>query len=106
MSKTHDEYINEIIDLSGIPSHMRPGVIRYVMNGVVPGDFLLLILQNDFAHAAQVADDINRHHLFQFAALLYHLPVLCWGCEEKVRIWAEHGGLIGPVEDETKMGST
>ncbi len=78
-----------------IPDHMRPGIARYVLQGIIPGSFLVHILENDFALAAVCADLMNRHWLYSYAILLHNLPEPCWGSEAKMTAWHEAKGLVG-----------
>jgi len=79
-----------------IPYHMHDGVRRYIKDGIEPGDFLSLILKNDFVHAAGQADHINKYALLEWATFLYlYAPAPCWGSEQKMKEWMKHGGLKG-----------
>lgn len=72
-----------------LPEHMREGMQRYIEDGIVPGDFLRLILCNDFVRAAACADNINKHYLLDYAHFIYwEIPSLAWGSEAKVQAWA------------------
>ena len=76
------------IDYSILPEHMQGGMQRYIEQGINPGDFLSLILCNDFVHAAGQADGINQFRLFDYAKFLYlEAPMVCWGSKEKVDKW-------------------
>lgn len=76
------------VDYSVLPEHMREGMQRYIEHGIRPGDFLYLILCNDFVHALGHADDINTARIVDYAKFLYwELPSGCWGSEEKVKNW-------------------
>ena len=79
-----------------IPSHMHGGVKRYVLNGVPPGNFLRLLLENDFMAAAGHADEENQRALWNWAVFLYnHVPGICRGSPERVVEWMGHGGAEG-----------
>ncbi len=92
--------IRQVIVDSGIPHHMREGVALWVLSGLYPGDFLSLILRNDFVHAAGQADYMNKECLFNYAKLLYNLPAGCWGSAEKMVDWSKAGGLSGIMKGE------
>jgi len=80
--------VKEEIDYSILPEHMRDGMQRYVQYGVKPGDFLYLVLSNDFVHALGQADSINTARIVDYAKFLYlELPTACWGSREKVDAW-------------------
>ena len=76
------------IDYSILPEHMQDGMQRYVEHGINPGDFLYLILCNDFVHALGQADSINTERIVDYAKFLYlEVPMACWGSKEKVDKW-------------------
>ena len=84
------------INYSQLPNYMQDAVRMYIEDGVIPGDFLRYIFQNDFVHAASHADDHNRHLLFTYAGFLYmDAPSQCWGSAAKVKEWHKQGGLNG-----------
>ncbi len=84
------------ISYDRIPEHMRGGARRYVEQGILPGSFLTMILENDFVHAASRADDTNKLRLLDYAAwLMMDLPMAAWGSGETVRDWIRSGGLEG-----------
>lgn len=84
------------MNLSNIPEHMHQGITNYVENGYNPGSFFYAVLCNNLVEAAGNADDVNKHHLFDYASLLYNeLPRNCWGSTEKVQKWVAQGGLNG-----------
>ncbi len=93
------DYVYRLAIEADIPPHMIDGVMEYILRGHIPGSFLELIFLNDFAHAAQIADMHNRHALFQWATLLYHMPVKAWGSAEKMKAWHDAGGLIGLTKE-------
>jgi len=76
------------IDYSILPEHMQGGMQRYIEQGINPGDFLYLILCNDFVHALGHADMINTARIVDYAKFLYlEVPTACWGSREKVDNW-------------------
>ena len=76
------------IDYSILPEHMREGMQRYVQHGIRPGDFMYLVLCNDFVHALGHADSVNTIRIVDYARFLYlELPSGCWGSREKVDAW-------------------
>lgn len=76
-----------------VPEHMVDSLMLYLTDGVQPGDFLTLILENDFAHAAGKADMKNQRALFGWAVVLGDLPMGAWGSPEKVAVWIEGKGM-------------
>ena len=73
-----------------VPAHMVDGLVMYVEHGILPGSFLLAVLQDSFVEAAVRADEINKRCFFQWADVLWNeLPWDCWGSPEMVRAWIE-----------------
>lgn len=73
-----------------IPVRMMPGLERYRDHGVLPGQFLTAILENDFMEAAGRADDENLSNLPAYAGYLYNkMPRGSWGNKEIVAAWAK-----------------
>lgn len=86
---------------NSIPRHMHEGLVEYVMRGLRPGDFLVSVLANDLAGAAQRADVLNRHVLREYVYVLKnHAPAPCWGSPALVEGWVNDGGLWGRRDDE------
>jgi len=77
---------------SRVPVHLRPGLVRYIDHGVVPGGFLFALLCNDMAKAAKKADALSLAALPYLAGWLEtHAPEACWGSLAKVNRWlADH----------------
>jgi hypothetical protein len=84
-----------------LPEHMQAGMLRWIENGVLPGDFLQAVLRNEFAEAVSRADTINGARLISYAHFLYTAPPACWGSKEKVEAWAAHKGLSGIKENQS-----
>ena len=71
-----------------IPEHMQEGVKRYLEEGIMPGDFLQAVLENNLVKAFDRADTINRECMFGCAKFLYNeMPGNSWGSPEKVRAY-------------------
>ena len=89
-----------------IPERMRPAVLRYIMDGITPGDFISAILENNFYNAAFMADDENFMYLREYARMLNALPIDCWGSRKKVDSWMRLGGMNGIKrrEEENESG--
>jgi hypothetical protein len=85
-------------DWSKIPEHCREGLKEYLVGGIPVGSFLRAVICNDLADACGRADDINRHHLFNYVQFLYqYAPSPAWGSPEAYNDWVERGGLMGRV---------
>lgn len=89
-----------------LPRHMQPGILRWIEDGVMPGNFLCAVLENDLLDAALHADMVNRARMCDFALYLHHYaPAGSHGSREAVETWHAMGGLNGiraqaPVEEE------
>jgi hypothetical protein len=81
---------------SWMPSYMRDGMERYVLNGLMPGSFLTAILEGDEVRAKQMADVNNRRLVDEyFAKVRELLPPACYGNPAQVKAWSDRGGLRG-----------
>lgn len=76
-----------------LPQHMQSGIVDYIEKGVPAGQFLELIIKNDYPHAAEHADMINLEYLLEYMNFfLYSAPAACWGSKENYDTWvAQHG---------------
>lgn len=72
-----------------LPPDLRAGLLRYVVDGVRPGDFLCAVLDNDLADAVGRADSEAR--LAQLKAihswLFNFTPSACFGSKAKRLAW-------------------
>ena len=91
--------LRDTFDGTLLPEYMLEGVIRFVLYGLRPGDFLCAMLQNDVRIALHHADGRNRSAL---ATWLYWferaLPGQCWGTLARFETWAAAGGIEGRIE--------
>lgn len=84
------------INYSGLPEHMRKGARRYVEEGVLPGDFMQAVICNKPIGSFRCTDDINAARILDIVRFWYNeAPMGCWGSEERMIAWHEHGGLNG-----------
>jgi hypothetical protein len=82
-----------------LPPHMREGMLDYIEKGYAPGGFLMAVLCNDLKGAAGRADSVNQRYLLQYAQyLMWYVPHICWGNEEKVMAWIDQGGMEGRMK--------
>ena len=73
-----------------IPDRMMGGLIRYIENGIAPGDFLTAVICNDLNGAVGNADDENVRNLPAYIGYLYNeAPSACWGSLEKMLNWMD-----------------
>jgi hypothetical protein len=71
-----------------VPEKMLPHVKNYVENGILPGDFLAALLENNLVNAWGQADESNRERLQEWVWWLKnYAPRECWGSKEKVIGW-------------------
>ena len=81
------------INYSMIPAHCRAGMKRYIEQGVIPGDFLQAVVENDLVHSFGLADNVNMTHLKDYANFLYNeAPFQSWGSKEIMHAWAKAKG--------------
>lgn len=55
-----------------LPSRMHGGIVRWVLFGILPGDFLRAIIRGDLFDAAGRADDENQRLLYEYAFVFYN----------------------------------
>lgn len=81
--------------------HLRRGLVLYVEQGVMPGQFLSAVLCNDLTKAVASADAVCRARLVDVVEWVWrNLPGNCWGSHNKVLEWssAREAELAGEVE--------
>jgi Ferredoxin-like domain in Api92-like protein len=79
-----------------IPPHMRFGLWRFFNEGVIPGNFLTAVIENDLRETFARADDKNRLIVDDYLKFLWNWgPATAFGSRERVRAWAKSGGLEG-----------
>ena len=90
MNTEVDFDIEAAAERCGVPSYMVGGIERWIKNGILPGDFLTAVLNNDLKEACGRADDVNRRCLFNYIDFFYnYAPSQCWGSPAKVAAWAD-----------------
>lgn len=55
-----------------LPSRMHGGIVRWVLFGILPGDFLRAIIRGDLFDAAGRADDDNQRLLYEYAFVMHN----------------------------------
>lgn len=71
-----------------IPDHMMAALLRYMNDGVEPGDFLSAVIRNDLSEAVSRADSTNIQIIPEYVRYLYNeAPQGCWGSESKFKDW-------------------
>ena len=88
-------------NINKIPKHCRGGVLRWVLRGEVPGQFLVAVFENDLFAAVVRADSDNIRSLRTYAHYLHNYTHTgCYGSPEKVIAWNKHDGLSGLAQKE------
>ncbi len=89
------------IDYSKLPEHIRPGVRRYIENGILPGDFLKAVICNKLKESFMFADDTNLLRMQDIVSFFYNeAPIACWGSSKEMLAWATRGGQIGVKHEQ------
>lgn len=71
-----------------IPAHLRPGLARYLLDGVLPGGFLCRVLSNDLFGAAISADAKSFAALGDIAKFLeVYMPSAPFGSTAALHQW-------------------
>ncbi len=82
-----------------LPNRCLSRLRAYAMHHEPVGDFLTAVLENDFAKACCLADDVNAGLLVEYAKFVHNaMPSACHGSPEKVNAWlakCEHGIMEG-----------
>lgn len=76
------------IATSGIPHHLRAGLVRYFSDGILPGAYLQAVLCNNLTQAVKrtgPGSEAALPALIDF--LLEHAPSTAWGSREAVLAW-------------------
>lgn len=73
-----------------LPEHMRDGMKLYLENGIEPGSFLSVVLNNNLKEAVGRADHINLQYLTNIVSYCYNcVPSAAWGRPNSVESWIE-----------------
>lgn len=76
------------LNAENIPAYMHGSIIRYVEDGIRPGDFLTAIICNDLTAAVGGADDMNKKRLANYVTwFVWYAPASCWGSKEAYEAW-------------------
>ena len=89
LKTVHRADVQRELKARGVAGHLHGGIVRYIVDRIRPGDFLLAVLQNDLAEAV-VRCSSSLEILKPLVEFLNNAaPRECWGSEEKVRVWME-----------------
>lgn len=71
-----------------VPEHLIDGIVRYLVDHIRSGDFLMSVFANDLHSAMQYGDPVSLHQLPQLSRFIYfHFPPKAWGSREAVQRW-------------------
>jgi hypothetical protein len=83
-----------------LPEHLRPGMLRYLYEGIPTGGFLKACIENDLlgavGHAGEGTGMPELRAITQFFYM--SCPGASWGSPANRKAWCETGGLNGMVE--------
>lgn len=80
--------------LADLPPHTTPGIMRYVLLGVMPGSFLKAVFSGDRELASRRADDVNSRFLDEYMSFVEtECPEGCRGSMIAMKDWEQSGGL-------------
>jgi hypothetical protein len=72
-------------DYEVIPPAVMEGLQLYIKEGILPGDFLLAVLENNLSRAIAHADRYSLAGLVPLVRYIYNnAPASAWGTPEKV----------------------
>lgn len=84
-----------------LPPYMFDGVVRYVVQGIPPGDFMKAVFCNDLKGAVGRADDQNKMALADWVIFMVnYMPSVSQGSPERYENWIKSGGYRGQYEKE------
>lgn len=73
-----------------VPANLRPGLQRYIEDGIPTGSFLEYVLCNDLKMACLKADPVTGQYLVSIVKWLWnYAPMDCHGSEYNVRGWMD-----------------
>ena len=79
-----------------VPGHLQFGIINYIANGQIPGDFLTAVICNDLGKALAHADKTSMEGLPAVYGFFYNrAPSVCFGSEKNMENWSKAGGYDG-----------
>jgi len=82
--------IGERLEKGGVPHHLRDAILRYLLGGIRPGDFLSAVISNNLFEAIGSADKESRDGLFSICSFFYNeVPAPCFGSPAKMETWLE-----------------
>ena len=86
-----------------MPEGLHGGLVRFILLGILPGDFLKAVLKNDLSGAMRRADMVSRAKLYEIVTFLHnHAPGSCWGNSDAMLGWHKRGGLLLLGDEDEK----
>ena len=83
-------------EYAAVPETTIEAIRRYIEHGILPGDFLQAVIQNDLTEAVGRADRHNLPALKLICQMFYNCtPADSHGNKEKMLAWARVGGTEG-----------
>lgn len=80
--------LNELMDEHGVPTHLRSGIARYLVDHIKPGGFLSAVLKNDLEGATLRADELSFSSIREVLKFLHaEAPAGSYGSPEAVLAW-------------------
>jgi len=87
------------------PGGTVDGAKIWIEDAIIPGDFLLAVLENNLSEACARADQHNYILLTKIVEWWWvEAPAACWGSPEKVKNWKKLGGWHG-IDKKTSEGA-
>ena len=75
-------------EYSEIPDYMWPGIQRYIVDRIEPGDFLTAVITNNLFAAVGSADSTNLPLIPLYVRWFYNVaPSRCWGSPRIMLEW-------------------
>src|SRR5580765_5875680 len=56
----NEQQVYESLKAAGVPEHLHGGIVRYIINGILPGGFLRSVIANDAISVVCRADEESR----------------------------------------------
>lgn len=83
-----------MLNYEAAPENMRGGLKRFIENGILPGNALTAVLENDLKRTIAHADETTLANLRSLVQWIYcEAPYSCWGSVDNVRAWIAKGGM-------------
>ena len=77
-----------LAQVCGVPSHLIGGLVRYIVQGILPGETLQAVLANDLMDAMGRADEQTAAGMKAVCLFLFnHAPNGCFGGRDFILEW-------------------